>query len=53
MNGKIAMIQFMNDSTTLELYTQKIEDIEYDEESKEITISTVGCSFEEITITIN
>lgn len=53
MNGKIAMIQFMNDSTTLELYAEKIEDIEYDEESKEITISTVRCSFEEITITIN
>lgn len=53
MNGRIAMIQFMNNGTTLELYTQKIEDIEYDEESKEITISTVGCSFDEITITIN
>lgn len=53
MNGKIAIIHFINYSTTLELYTEKIEDIEYDEESKQITISTVGCSFGEITITIN
>ena len=52
LSGKITIIQFSNMGTTLELYAEKIDDIEYDEESKEITISTVGCNFDEITITI-
>ena len=48
-----AIIQFSNMGTTLELYAEKVDDIEYDEEANEITISTVGCSFQELTITIN
>lgn len=53
LSGKIAIIQFSNMGTTLELYAEKVDDIEYDEEANEITISTVGCSFQELTITIN